>query len=171
MAWTTPGTATAGEVLTASFWNTNVRDNTDALYQSVRRLGYQQRTTTSTSTSTTFAGAADLFTTGITFTADGTSAYRIELFCSTYDLSAAARDIWIGLSIGGTETGRQQLFDVSSRTGGGLFTVRYVTPAAGSRTINFRHYHAGGATDLRAGDGTGTNLPPIWMAVFGPSII
>ena len=27
MAWTTPGTATAGDVLTASFWNTQVRDN------------------------------------------------------------------------------------------------------------------------------------------------
>jgi hypothetical protein len=27
MPWTTPGTATAGEVLTASFWNTQVRDN------------------------------------------------------------------------------------------------------------------------------------------------
>ena len=27
MAWTTPGTATAGSVLTASFWNTQVRDN------------------------------------------------------------------------------------------------------------------------------------------------
>jgi hypothetical protein len=27
MAWTTPGTATAGEVLTASFWNAQVRDN------------------------------------------------------------------------------------------------------------------------------------------------
>ena len=32
MAWTTPGTATAGSVLTASFWNTNVRDNTQHLY-------------------------------------------------------------------------------------------------------------------------------------------
>jgi len=27
MAWTTPGTATAGQVLTASFWNEQVRDN------------------------------------------------------------------------------------------------------------------------------------------------
>jgi len=26
MAWTTPGTATAGDVLTAAFWNTQVRD-------------------------------------------------------------------------------------------------------------------------------------------------
>jgi hypothetical protein len=31
MPWTTPGTATAGEVLTASFWNTNVRDNLNAV--------------------------------------------------------------------------------------------------------------------------------------------
>jgi hypothetical protein len=31
MAFTTPGTAVAGEVLTAAFWNTNVRDNTNAL--------------------------------------------------------------------------------------------------------------------------------------------
>jgi hypothetical protein len=31
MAWTTPGTATAGEVLTAAFWNTNVRDNSNYL--------------------------------------------------------------------------------------------------------------------------------------------
>jgi hypothetical protein len=29
MAWTTPGTATAGEVLTAAFWNENVRDNSN----------------------------------------------------------------------------------------------------------------------------------------------
>lgn len=27
MAWTTPGTAVAGDVLTASYWNTQVRDN------------------------------------------------------------------------------------------------------------------------------------------------
>ena len=31
MAWTTPGTATAGTVLTASFWNTNVRDNSNSV--------------------------------------------------------------------------------------------------------------------------------------------
>jgi hypothetical protein len=32
MAWTTPGTAVAGAVLEADFWNSNVRDNTLALY-------------------------------------------------------------------------------------------------------------------------------------------
>ena len=32
MAWTTPGTATAGNVLTAAFWNENVRDNLNAAF-------------------------------------------------------------------------------------------------------------------------------------------
>jgi hypothetical protein len=31
MAFTTPGTAVAGEVLTAAFWNTNVRDNLNSV--------------------------------------------------------------------------------------------------------------------------------------------
>jgi hypothetical protein len=31
MAWTTPGTAVAGDVLTASLWNTNVRDNLNSV--------------------------------------------------------------------------------------------------------------------------------------------
>jgi hypothetical protein len=32
MAWTTPGTAVAGDVLTAAFWNEQVRDNMTHLY-------------------------------------------------------------------------------------------------------------------------------------------
>jgi hypothetical protein len=32
MAWTTPGTAVAGDVLTAAFWNQQVRDNANFIY-------------------------------------------------------------------------------------------------------------------------------------------
>ncbi len=32
MAWITPGTAVAGDVLTAAFWNQNVRDNLQAAF-------------------------------------------------------------------------------------------------------------------------------------------
>jgi hypothetical protein len=32
MAWTTPGTVTAGDVLTAALWNANVRDNMNTTY-------------------------------------------------------------------------------------------------------------------------------------------
>lgn len=51
MAWTTPGTATAGEVLTAAFWNTQVRDNLLALINI--------KSTTVDTTVTIGAGAAD----------------------------------------------------------------------------------------------------------------
>ena len=33
MAWTTPGTAVAGDVLTAAFWNLQVRDNMNSLVE------------------------------------------------------------------------------------------------------------------------------------------
>jgi hypothetical protein len=39
MAFTTPGTAVAGEVLTAAFWNTNVRDNTEYLKAEADAVG------------------------------------------------------------------------------------------------------------------------------------
>jgi hypothetical protein len=39
MAFTTPGTAVAGEVLTAAFWNTNVRDNTEFLKTQTDKIG------------------------------------------------------------------------------------------------------------------------------------
>lgn len=53
MPWTTPGTATAGEVLPASFWNTQVRDNSLHLYNAeanVKSATLSNVTTTITST-------------------------------------------------------------------------------------------------------------------------
>jgi hypothetical protein len=44
MAWTTPGTATAGEVLTAAFWNENVRDNSNDLRSYQNRYARFKRT-------------------------------------------------------------------------------------------------------------------------------
>jgi hypothetical protein len=39
MAFTTPGTAVAGSVLTSAFWNTNVRDNTNYLKDEADAVG------------------------------------------------------------------------------------------------------------------------------------
>lgn len=48
MAWTTPGTATAGEVLTAAFWNEQVRDNSAAIRNA--QVNVQQTVLTSAAT-------------------------------------------------------------------------------------------------------------------------
>ena len=153
-----------------------MRDNTNALYDSVRRIAFTQRTTGYTTASTTFAAAADIFTGGgatgaaLTFTADGTSAYRIIYFCSQSDNLASGREIFISMTVGGTETGRMNIFGISSRTGNPVVYDRFLTPSAGSVTINMRAYHISGATLLSAGDGTSTNSLPMWLAVYGPAL-
>lgn len=70
MAWTTPGTATAGDVLTAAYWNVNVRDNMNALNSVVTNV--QSTTVTAITASTTSASLADI--TGLTTTITPSSA-------------------------------------------------------------------------------------------------
>ena len=171
MAWTTPGTATAGSVLTAAFWNTNVRDNTNELYQSVRRLGYQERTTNYTTASTTFAGAADVFSTAITFTADGTSAYKFYLYIPGVQVPDG-RALYAALGIGGTQYGRTGAF---YRPGGqlevgGSILERWLVPSAGSVSVNFRFRHDTGACTVIAGTGSADAPVPMFMAVYGPAL-
>ena len=170
MAWTTPSTYTAGAILTAASLNTNVRDNTNALYTTVQRLGFQQRTTNSVSSTTSFAAASDLFTTSISFTADGTSAYRIVFYSSAGDTGAATRDLFVSLSVSGTETGRLNMYDAGARVLAPCVYQRFLTPTAGVKTINFRHYQAGGATTLIGDAGTGSLATPMYMAVYGPDL-
>lgn len=43
MPWTTPGTATAGDVLTAAFWNTQVRDNANDIDERLRSTKSQSK--------------------------------------------------------------------------------------------------------------------------------
>lgn len=170
MAWTTPGTATAGEVLTASFWNQQVRDNTNALYDSVRRLGYQERTSSVTTANTSWATASDAFSSNISFTADGTSTYRFYLYVAGISTGGAARAIYTGLNISGTQFGRTGAIYLSSAgfEPGPLIFDRFLVPSAGAKTVNFRFWHDTGACTAVAGDGTSNNILPMFMAVYGP---
>jgi hypothetical protein len=58
MPWTTPGTAVAGDVLTAAFWNLNVRDNLNAMYTAGTNvvMGTDSTATSITSTTLTDTG-------------------------------------------------------------------------------------------------------------------
>jgi len=172
MAYVTPGTVAAGDVATAAAWNVITNDviDVDSRITQIKRLGYVERTTQSDSSASTFAAGTNLFATDITFTADGTSAYRIEFFGGPGDTQAGGRDIYLALSVSGTETGRFHIFDVSSRLGVQIACVRYLTPTAGSKTINFRHLSGGTLTTIRSGNGTGTNQFPMFMAVYGPDL-
>ena len=62
MAWTTPGTAVAGEVLTAAYLNTNVRDNSAAIRDA--QVNVQQTVLTSVATQAVTGTATNI--TGLT---------------------------------------------------------------------------------------------------------
>jgi hypothetical protein len=174
MAWTTPGTATAGEVLTAAFWNTNVRDNADALYQSAKRLGFVQSTSSYSVNQTTVAGASNVFSSSITFTAAGSTAYRVEFFCGGILTAVASNSAVIVHLVDGSGNAITRLCVAGSGNGTNAANyaaspVYFYTPSAGSITLNIRATYSAGVGTLNAGNAT-NDYPPMWFAVYGPDI-
>ena len=175
MAWTTPTTVSAGEVLTAARYNQDTVDNANALYQSIQRIAHIERTTNYTVSSTTVAGATDVFSSDLAWTAAGSTAYRIEFFCPYVDTATnAGSSISIHLVNGsGTDLGRMAQWgnaDGSRHEDGAQFCVYYYTPSAGSTTLNIRALRgvANGALACGAG-GIGDNVP-MFLTVFGPPL-
>jgi len=179
MAWTNPATATAGSTaLTAAFWNEQVRDNTNELYGSIRRLGFQTRTTDYTINTATLASAADVFSSDITWTADGTSTYWIEGQVQGYTGDTAGQFVEVFLVNGaGTALNRAYLIAYNMVTGQrlfgtGRFSIPY-TPSAGSVSINVRAVYnaaSNGAALQASAAGAGTTYSPMWLAVYGPNL-
>jgi microcystin-dependent protein len=145
-------------------------------YNSLKRLGYQSRTSTYSITSTTVAGASNIFT-NITWTADGTSAYLIEIF-SPYVYTGT--DLNGGISVAfvdgsGTSLGTCAVFGpvaVSTyRVYDVLSSKFYYTPSAGTATINARAIYSGSNTNGSAIHGNATGHVPSYIAVYGPILL
>lgn len=170
MAWTTPATFTSGQILTAAQMNTNVRDNTNALYDSVKRLAYDDTATFVNSTAS-LTGGNDVFD-DITFTAAGSTTYRVEVYLPYV---ATASNGGASLSIYLTDGGNNSisfLGYVGTGTGsyGALnpvYAIYYYTPTSGSKTLNVRATHAVAAGNV--GASTGENMQAT-IAVYGPAL-
>ena len=174
MAWTTPTNVATGDVLTASRYNAEVVANTNALYSTVQRLGYQARTTSYTTTSTTAPGPTNIFATSISWTADGTSAYLLEFYAPSVSSSSSTNAFLVttfttnaGASICyATQTG----FGDGTRAATNPNFARYLyTPSAGTATFNVRAYHGTAAGTVDAGAG-GNAIAPMYIAVYGPPL-
>jgi hypothetical protein len=87
MAFTTPGTATAGEVLTAAFWNANVRDNSNDLRSYQNRYARAKRTTGTLTLNSNVAWAN--VDTGIDLTLNASANDVIEYAISAFVVAAA----------------------------------------------------------------------------------
>ena len=105
MAWTTPGTATTGDVLTASQWNTDVRDNPSFLYGPPMALASApgtQAVTTSTGTKVEFDteeidtdGMVDLVGNDDRITIKTAGVYQFGINCAIEFNASGDREFYI----------------------------------------------------------------------------
>jgi hypothetical protein len=175
MAFVTPTDVTVGSVLTASKYNQEAVANVNALYVSARRIAIVDRTTTFTVSDTTDAGTTNVFSSNLSWTADGTSAYLVEFYCAAVSsASGAGAQVVINLNTGsGTDLGRISGHGRGNGTQASLspaYAVRLYTPAAGAATLNVRAWRTVGNGSLDAGSGSAGQWPPMFLAVYGPAL-
>jgi hypothetical protein len=170
MPWTNPETFTAGQTLTAASMNI-VSENTRVLYASQQRLAYIARGTSGadnySASATSVSGASDVFSSDITFTADGTSTYWVTFYCPLVIVGAtASSSVSVSLTDGGsTEVQRVALFGPAGVGASALIRTPYA-PASGSRSLNIRAWNVASTGTLTFG---GTYAPG-YLAVHGPDI-
>ncbi len=161
-------------MLTAAFWNENVRDNSNELYNTTRRIGFQQRTTSYTTTTTAAPGAANIFGTSISWTADGTSAYLLEAYAPAINTATNAGSFVVVSFTNNAGTSIAQIATSGFGDGTrshyvGLFARYWYTPSAGTATLNLRAYHGTAAGSIDAGN-AGAAQAPMYIAVYGPAL-
>ena len=171
MAYVTPGTVAAGDVATAAAWNV-ITNDVIAVHDSIQRLSYQTRTTNYSTTATTVGSAANVFSTSLSFTADGTSSYLFEFWAVT-GIPAASDILSVFLYDVGAGADVGLVFTTSSpATSLRLpFHIRlYYTPTAGAKTFNFRATHLTTSCQISGNVGGAGANSPMWAAVYGPPL-
>lgn len=115
MAWTTPRTWVAGEVVTAAIMNVHIRDNLNAIADLAH--AFAESTTDDSTTSTTFvAGASPL---GVVFTAPTSGIVFVTL--SAY--------------MGQTNSTNEAVVSFAVRTGGTIGSGTVVLGPSGDRSL------------------------------------
>ncbi|CAB4187515.1 hypothetical protein UFOVP1158_28 [uncultured Caudovirales phage] len=161
---------------TGSTWVTLQDSTKPTPFQSIQRLAFQTRTT-NLNINTTLALTGNLFSTSATFTAAGSTAYRIEVYAPIVGSSLTANDSTIvhltdgsnnslcRLSVHGSGNGAQNAYSP-------LFAVYYYTPSAGTVTLNVSATTSSviGTPAIYAGAGTANVPAPATIAVFGPPL-
>jgi hypothetical protein len=126
-------------------------------------LGYVERTTDATSTATTLAAASNLFSTNLTFVADG-SPVMVEFFCPRWVNSNTSFGKISLVNGSGTEIGMLTLLAGSSQEDTSP-KYRY-TPSAGLQTLNVKMVsYDGTLVTLACGAGGYGTLFPMFLRV------
>jgi len=170
MAYVAPTTRSIGDAVTAAAHNIIV-DDVIAHQASLVRLAYQTRATNYTISATSWAAAAELFT-DVSWTADGTSAYVVEVLPGIAWIAGSTNyNVYMSLGTGsGTELVTMIQKAGQDRDSIGLFKYFY-TPSAGTATLNVRALKESGGSDgtIEIAAGSGRTVAGLtYIAVYGP---
>lgn len=172
MAYVTPSTVTAGtSPVTAAAQNILVNDII-AIYESIKRVAFTSTTTTYTVNQTVLASASNVFATSASWTADGTSAYRVKVFIPQINIASTNNALVSLFLTNNAGTSIANLGNVGRPGNGELIetfinTEYYYTPVAGAVTLNVRATYgtASGSTFTAASN----NL--MFLKVYGADLI
>jgi len=157
MPWHTPVTVTTGQLLTATNWNEQVRDNISYL----KDIAYVEFMSNVSVTGTAFV---DIVSSGaITYAA---TPIAIEFYC--FNITCGASGILeIDIRDGATDLGK--LIDLNtSETIRAPFSTRTLTPTAGSHTYTISAKNGASQTStVRAGAGGAGNPLPGFIRIRG----
>lgn len=110
---------------------------------------------------TTFAAGADVLAAALSFTADGTSTYIVEVFCAEWRSNSSGVNNIAKLNLDGADGGFMAVFtSPSANFGAPLRGEREITPSAGAHTVNVRIVVGGGTTTV-----FGASIAPIYVRV------
>jgi hypothetical protein len=168
MAWTAPKTDFApGDILNAAQMNA-IGDNLIAsAYGNL--IDKQERTTSYTVNQTALASATDIFASDVTWTADGTTTYLLELFVPRNDTGSGGFTTFFMVDGAGAALAAVGFVGGGSGISYDAPLMRYwYTPSAGAVTVNARATF-GGAAGVFYGGAGGASQPPVYLAAFGPT--
>jgi hypothetical protein len=171
------GASGAGAVTDLTAHLSGIDNNLTNINTSIKRLGYVQRTTGYSVTSSTVSGAANIFSSNISWTADGTSSYIIEFYSpfayTQTDLGCYIAPVLVDGS--GNDLGRLAFIGPNQvtayRTYSSVFAKYWYTPSAGTVSVNVRgiYYSANSnGSGIDGGTGGSGQIMPMYMAVYGP---
>jgi hypothetical protein len=155
MAWTTPGTAVAGDVLTAAFWNSNVRDNSNFLYKPpMARVGntanissYTNNTDITWNTETYDTDAMhDISTNTARITINTAGIYSVLLQVRA-TWSSTLTNMACAIYVNGVEQAVVEVYGISTTIGGLWFQANHVAELSAGQYVTGRLYF-GGATSM-----------------------
>ena len=178
MAYVAPTVRSVGDAVTAADYNIMANDviDLDSRVTQLKRIGFTTRTTSYSIPSTTVPGAADAFASDVTWTADGTSSYRIESYWPFIESAQTANayvELWL-VDGSGNKLGRLAYVGYGDGTRsaaqGAVNPSYFYTPTAGSTSINIRMVVNTGTGNATAGAGGATDNVPAYLAVNGPTL-